>query len=1177
LHIRHRLRFVRVHSAALFTILLSSLTAQAAVGPRDLAGWSGVDSLAPGAVVIPRYVSDPVLTGAGDGTMDYPTIAQPIYDWATKTVKVPLETWTVTALDATNWTVVGSVSGPQAQAMTANPYTTPSGISFNINAGATPFAAGDAFVFKITDSIDATTAKVAQSFTVSDDGFVLLKYNQTPEWNFPVNFYGTTLTNHTLVIRDNGYLSVYQSNANDQYGYLPTMSNSEPLPSRKVFSSEGNRPGEILPFWDALLPKATSKIWVAQNGRPGSRTLTIEWSDFGRKDDPTASYTFEVVFFEGSPRIRFHYLNMVNGTKTSADGSTATVGIQPRLTNFYTANQYGFHKTGLISNGLCVELGQDSDGDRLPDGIEAQYGTDSGNQFTDAGAPPISDGAQIRAGLNPLDPADNASMSADTDSDALLDVEEAFIGTDPAKPDTDGDGINDGIELTVARTTDPLKADTDGDGLKDGQEDANGNGITDAGETDPTLYDTDGDGMSDALEALATTDPLDPAKSRWTGPAGVANYAYNIASTLDSKGNLHIAAYSRNSNNNQTADDLFVALFKPDGTGAYSLAVASTVISAHTGHDDRMPTIVTLPGTGAIDRTFVLNGDPVGVAFLTELDFNQAALDGTASTSAALVVASKQLALPLGVQHPHARASKDGNIHLVFLGSNPSAKGGTQFTDTRTDRGVYYTKLSPAGDVLVAPVELYVKSPPNHPHTHPRVDVDAQGNLHGVFRAGSCAWSSGPTDCSLYYFKIGPMGNVEVPATKLALDGMGGIDKAPDLAISPNGNVNIVYASIAPTVSMGSKKQDFGAPNYGRPVYLHVISTVNNNIKVLINQKIIMSEAPTPASRTGTPRINVWHTPTIATDGGGNLHVLAAEDRNTTQGYYEIFDPSGAPVLGPILVPDSSSWSIRTLRVKGTRTFMTYNDNNNNGSVRSFDFSGLGVDLTGDHQIPPQVSTMTVTAAMPNQTQPGAALQVTITGTGFSPSTTADIGGTALTNVVIWSDKQLSGDFDPGSLAIGEYDIKVANADGAMATLAKGFRVGNPAPTMLSIAPSAIQVGTTPVILIAGTGFITGATVTVGGTAASDATVLSSGAVQFTAPAGLALGKLDVTVTNPDTQAATLTGGLEVTMTGAGSTPDKKSGCGCYIGGAPDGGNLGGLLLLAIGAGLFFIRRRRVG
>lgn len=52
--------------------------------------------------------------------------------------------------------------------------------------------------------------------------------------------------------------------------------------------------------------------------------------------------------------------------------------------------------------------------------------------------------------------ASGPGTSADTDGDGLTDVEEAKLGTDPAKTDTDGDGFSDDAE--VAGNVDPLSA-----------------------------------------------------------------------------------------------------------------------------------------------------------------------------------------------------------------------------------------------------------------------------------------------------------------------------------------------------------------------------------------------------------------------------------------------------------------------------------------------------------------------------------------------------------------------------------------------------------------------------------------------------------------------------------------------------------------------------------------------
>ena len=78
---------------------------------------------------------------------------------------------------------------------------------------------------------------------------------------------------------------------------------------------------------------------------------------------------------------------------------------------------------------------------------------------------------------------------------------EVGYATDPLNPDTDGDGLSDGMEANTHKTN-PLLADTDGDDLTDPEE-------IQTHRTDPRLADTDADGLIDSAEIRRVgTDPL---------------------------------------------------------------------------------------------------------------------------------------------------------------------------------------------------------------------------------------------------------------------------------------------------------------------------------------------------------------------------------------------------------------------------------------------------------------------------------------------------------------------------------------------------------------------------------------------------------------------------------------------------------------------------------------------
>lgn len=81
----------------------------------------------------------PTFVGVGNGTMTAVAVSQTLGQ---------AETWTLTATSATNFTVSGFLSGGQPAATVGTPYNNGI-ISFTINAGSTPFSAGDVFTLVI--------------------------------------------------------------------------------------------------------------------------------------------------------------------------------------------------------------------------------------------------------------------------------------------------------------------------------------------------------------------------------------------------------------------------------------------------------------------------------------------------------------------------------------------------------------------------------------------------------------------------------------------------------------------------------------------------------------------------------------------------------------------------------------------------------------------------------------------------------------------------------------------------------------------------------------------------------------------------------------------------------------------------------------------------------------------
>ena len=206
-----------------------------------------------------------------------------------------------------------------------------------------------------------------------------------------------------------------------------------------------------------------------------------------------------------------------------SDGLEVEIGTDP---NDNDSDNDGVNDGDELENGTDPTGGSlpDEDGDGIADEDEIANGTDPA--LTDTDGDGLDDNDEDLNGDGVIDPGETDPRSADADCDGLNDFDELAVGSDGLDFDSDGDSLGDGFErgkvafadinctgtlivdtnpLTV---TDPTKRDTDGDGLNDGVEDFDRHGAVGAAnpggrqETEPTDPDSDDDGLCDGNRAV---------------------------------------------------------------------------------------------------------------------------------------------------------------------------------------------------------------------------------------------------------------------------------------------------------------------------------------------------------------------------------------------------------------------------------------------------------------------------------------------------------------------------------------------------------------------------------------------------------------------------------------------------------------------------------------------------
>jgi hypothetical protein len=159
-----------------------------------------------------------------------------------------------------------------------------------------------------------------------------------------------------------------------------------------------------------------------------------------------------------------------------------------------------------------------------------------------------------------------------------------------------------------------------------------------------------------------------------------------------------------------------------------------------------------------------------------------------------------------------------------------------------------------------------------------------------------------------------------------------------------------------------------------------------------------------------------------------------------------------------------------------------------------------------------------ISGVSPNLGSIAGGLAVVINGTGFQNGATVSFGGTAATLVVFNSSTQLTA--TSPARAAGTVNVVVTNPDGQSDTETNGFTYLD-VPVINSLSPNNGSTAGGTSVTINGANFQNGATVDFGGTSVA-VTFNSSTSLTVTSPAH-ATGTVSVTVTNPDTGAATKT------------------------------------------------------
>ncbi len=367
------------------------------------------------------------------------------------------------------------------------------------NAGCTSVANIDVALSAPAAATFMLGASVNPSTCSGTDGSITLTTSNLADGNYTVTYEDATATAHTAILT--------------------------------ILNNSGTISGLVTGRYDNIIVDNGGCILVTNIdvllSAPATATLTL-----GASTNPTTCLVtdgsitlitsnitdgvYTVTYEDAVPSVQTAILTVSSNTGTISGLATGTY-------NNITVSNVGC--TLLANIDVLLDINNlDCDEDGINNGTEIKDGTDPNNADTDGDG--VLDGTEKTDGTDSLDPckfmessitlAQTGSwLASDCDDDKLTNEEELFLGTNPFDPDTDKDGIDDGVE--VDENTSPLDDCDSIGGTALETSDCDLDGLTNAEEielgTDPFDADTDGDKIEDGEEVSVQTNPLDSCSS----------------------------------------------------------------------------------------------------------------------------------------------------------------------------------------------------------------------------------------------------------------------------------------------------------------------------------------------------------------------------------------------------------------------------------------------------------------------------------------------------------------------------------------------------------------------------------------------------------------------------------------------------------------------------------------